>query len=225
MDTMRRATTILLIGTTTLALSGCAGMTKEQKGAIIGAAGGAVAGGAIGKAAGSTAKGAIIGAVVGGAAGAYIASRMDDKADQLRERLPDAEVERVGEGILITFRGGLLFDFDSAELRSDARAKLTDLARSLHDMRSARILVAGHTDSRGSEDYNYDLSLRRARAAANHVVDEGHPEEHVLMTGQGETEPVATNETAAGRQRNRRVEVAIYASDEMRAEARRRTEE
>lgn len=197
---------------------GCSLGTTE-KGAIIGAAGGAAAGGAIGKVAGSTTRGAIIGAAVGGAAGAYIGNRMEDKARILRDRLPEANVERVGEGILVTFPGGLLFDFDSSELRSGARRDLGRLANSVNDM-DVDVLVAGHTDSVGDEDYNYDLSLRRARSAADHLMAEGLAEDHVLLTGLGEEEPVATNETEAGRQENRRVEVAIYASEEMRQEAR-----
>jgi len=201
-------------------VQGCS-LSSTSRGAIIGAAGGAAVGGAIGKAAGSTTRGAIIGAAVGGAAGAYIGSRMDDRADVLRERLPGAEVERVGEGILVTFPGGLLFDFDSAELRPDARENLSRLASSVEDM-DVDVLVAGHTDSVGGADYNYDLSRRRARSAADHLIARGLPSDHVLLTGLGETEPVATNETDAGRQQNRRVEVAIYASEEMRERARER---
>lgn len=209
---------VLLLALLLLPLHGCSSLGTTERGAIIGAASGAAVGGAIGKAAGSTARGAIIGAAVGGAAGAYIGNRMEDKARVLRERLPEAEVERVGEGILVTFPGGLLFDFDSSALRSEARRDLTRLADGVGDM-EVEVLVAGHTDSTGSEDYNYDLSLRRARSATDHLIEQGLPAERVKLTGLGESEPVATNETDAGRQRNRRVEVAIYASEEMKREA------
>src|SRR5688500_10504760 len=111
--------------------TGCASLSRTQKGAIIGAAGGAVAGAAVGKYAGSTTKGAIIGAVVGGAAGAVIGQRMDEKARELEAELENAEVERVGEGILVTFDSGLLFDFDSAQLRAASRTNLNDLASTL----------------------------------------------------------------------------------------------
>lgn len=203
-----------------LSSASCSSLGQTERGAIIGAAGGAVVGGAVGRATGSTARGAIIGAAVGGAAGALIASRMENTAETLRERLPNATVEEVGEGILVTFEGGILFGFDSSELRSGARDDLSSFANALSDMPEANVLVAGHTDSVGSEEYNYDLSLRRARSAVDYLASQGLSRDHLQMAGLGETEPVATNETEAGRQQNRRVELAVYASEEMRQEAR-----
>jgi len=203
-----------------LLTSSCASIGKTEKGAIIGAGSGAVLGGVVGKVAGSTTKGAIIGAAIGGAAGAYIGHRMDDKARILRDRLPNAEVERVGEGILVTFDGGLLFDFDSSALRPEARNRLGRLVQSMSDMPNVDILVAGHTDSVGSEDYNYDLSLRRARSAVDYLASQGIDRSRLRMAGLGESEPVATNDTEAGRQQNRRIEVAVYANDQMKEEAR-----
>ena len=200
--------------------SGCS-LGRTEKGAIIGAGTGAVVGGAIGKVAGSTTRGVIIGAAVGGAAGALIASRMEDKAEVLAERLPGAKVERVGEGILVTFDGGLLFDFNSSALRPEAQQRLTSLVRSLSDMPDIEVLVAGHTDSVGDEDYNYDLSQQRAQSATNHLIAVGMNPDHVSLAGLGESEPIATNDTAEGRQQNRRVEVALYASEDMQEAARR----
>lgn len=205
-----------------LSSTGCSSLGRTPRGAIIGAASGAVVGGAVGRAAGSTARGAIIGAAVGGAAGAYIASRMEDTAETLDERLPNATVERVGEGILVTFDGGLLFGFDSSELRPAARQNLQELARALSDMPDANVLVAGHTDSRGDDDYNYDLSLRRAQSATDYLASVGLQRDHLRLAGLGETEPIASNETDEGRQQNRRVELAIYAGEEMQEEARER---
>ena len=112
-----------------LGLGGCA--TKMQTGAVVGTAGGAVAGGVIGKVAGSTAKGAIIGAVVGGVAGAIIGAQMDKQAKELDQNIKGATVERVGEGIKVTFASGLLYDFDSDAIRTEAKANLHELATSL----------------------------------------------------------------------------------------------
>jgi len=211
---------VVFLGTTT---AGCASMNRREKGAIIGAATGAAVGGVVGKVAGSTTKGVIIGAVVGGAAGAVIGNEMDQKAEEMEEELENAKVERVGEGILVTFESGILFDFDSSRLRSEARANLSQLSTSLGDMTDdVELLVAGHTDSVGSDEYNYDLSERRAQAAADYLMTRGIPASRINITGLGESEPVASNETAQGRQLNRRVEIAIYANEEFREQVRER---
>jgi outer membrane protein OmpA-like peptidoglycan-associated protein len=204
---------------TVLVLAGCA--TKTQTGAVIGAAGGAAVGGAIGSAAGSTTKGAIIGAVVGGAAGAYIGSRMDRQARELAQSIPGATVERVGEGIHVTFASGLLFDFDSDVVKPTARENLRNLASSLDKVPGSDLLIAGHTDNVGSDDYNQALSQRRAESAARYLAQLGVSDNRLLTRGLGETEPKADNATEAGRSENRRVELAIFANDALKAEARR----
>jgi outer membrane protein OmpA-like peptidoglycan-associated protein len=197
-------------------LGSCA--TKSQTGAIVGAAGGAVVGGLIGNAAGSTATGVIIGAAVGGAAGAIIGHQMDKQAKELRQNIPGATVRRVGEGITVTFASGLLYDFDSDVVRPTARANLRELAISLDKYPGSDLLIAGHTDQIGSAGYNQSLSERRASAAANYLVSQGVRRTRVATRGMGETEPIAPNTTEGGRQTNRRVEVAIYASEAYRAE-------
>jgi outer membrane protein OmpA-like peptidoglycan-associated protein len=191
-------------------LAGCA--TKMQTGAVIGTAGGAVAGGVIGKVAGSTAKGAIIGAVVGGAAGAIIGAQMDKQAKELEQNIKGATVERVGEGIQVTFDSGLLFAFDSDLIRTAAGINLHELAQSLEAYPGTSLVVLGHTDQLGSSEYNQGLSLRRATSAARFLVTEGVEGSRITTRGLGETEPTASNDTEAGRQANRRVEVAIFAS-------------
>ena len=201
-----------------LSLSGCASLSNTEKGAAAGAGAGAVVGGVIGNAAGSTAKGAIIGAVLGGAAGAIIGQQMDKQAADLEEDLEGAEIERVGEGIQITFDSGILFDFDSANLRSEARENLSTLAQSLQEYPNTDVMIIGHTDSRGSDAYNQGLSERRAGSASDYLLARGISRARITTLGKGESEPVATNETEAGRQENRRVEIAIYASDEYRDE-------
>jgi outer membrane protein OmpA-like peptidoglycan-associated protein len=176
-------------------------------------------GGAIGAAAGSTVKGAIIGAVVGGAAGAIIGAQMDKQAKELEQNIKGARVQRVGEGIQVTFESGLLYDFDSDAVRTEAKANLRELAASLEKYPNTDLLIVGHTDQLGSAAYNQSLSERRARSAATYLVSQGVDGARMVTRGLGETEPVASNETEAGRQANRRVEVAIYASKEFRATA------
>src|SRR5712664_250300 len=159
-------TALLAVGS--LGASACASMSKEQKGAIIGAAAGGAMGGVIGNQTGSTARGAIIGAVVGGAAGAIIGHRMDKQARELEQSIPGATVRRVGEGIEVTFASGLLFDFDSDRLRGDARRNLDELARSLDKYPDTDLLIVGHTDDVGTDSYNVGLSERRSHSAARY---------------------------------------------------------
>lgn len=199
--------------------TGCASLSNKEKGGIIGAGAGAVIGGAIGKYNGSTAKGAIVGAVVGGAAGAIIGHQMDQQAKELKQNIPGAVVERVGEGIQVTFESGLLFDFDSDVVKGSAGSNLTTLGNSLEQYPKSSLLIVGHTDSVGTDTYNQDLSQRRAAAAAARLVSEGVASARVQTMGLGETEPVMPNSTDAGRAKNRRVEVAIYASPALVAEA------
>jgi outer membrane protein OmpA-like peptidoglycan-associated protein len=220
---------VLALGLT-LSGMGCAGMSNTEKGAAGGAGAGAVIGGAIGKATGSTAKGAIIGGVAGGAAGAVIGQQMDKQAEELDKDLEEAEVAKVedpetGEtaGIEVTFDSALLFDFDSSTLRGGARRDLADLAQSLDEYPNTNILVVGHTDAKGAEDYNHGLSERRAGSAAAYLMEQRVSPSRITTLGKGESEPVAPNDTDYGRQQNRRVEVAIYASDEFREEAEQQT--
>lgn len=197
-------------------LTGCASLSSTEEGAIIGGGAGAVLGGVIGNQTGSTTRGAIIGAAVGGAAGAIIGRQMDQQAEALEDELPNATVERIGEGIRVTFDSGILFDFDSYSLRTAARGNLTELSASLIRYPDSEVLIVGHTDATGAEDYNQRLSENRAQAATNFLVQQGVDPDRVRSMGMGETEPVASNETEAGQQENRRVEVAIFASEEYR---------
>ena len=213
-----RVSALALIGSL-IAGAGCAQMSKMQRGAVIGAAGGAAVGAAIGKATGSTARGAIIGAAVGGAAGALIGRQMDKQAEQLAMSIPGATVQRVGEGIVVTFDSGILFDFDKAELKPAARENLANLARSLMEYDGTEVLLVGHTDSVGSDDYNQALSERRAQAARSYLISMGVSPLRVRAVGRGESEPIASNDTEEGRAQNRRVEVAIFAGEEMRRRA------
>jgi outer membrane protein OmpA-like peptidoglycan-associated protein len=201
-----------------LAGAGCSSLNKSQKGAVIGAGAGGAAGAVIGHAAGSTATGAIIGAVVGGTAGAIIGHQMDQQAQELQQNIPGAVVQRVGEGITVTFASGLLFDFDSDAVRGEASHNLTTLAESLEKYDNSDLLIVGHTDDVGTEGYNQDLSKRRAASAAVYLRAQGG-RRSIRTVGRGENEPIVSNASDEGRSKNRRVEVAIYASEQFRDQA------
>ncbi|ALI98319.1 OmpA family protein [Rufibacter tibetensis] len=197
------------------------GMNKTTKGGILGAGGGAILGGIVGKATGNTARGAIIGAAVGGATGAVIGRRMDKQAEELEREMKNAEVERVGEGIKVTFDAGLLFATNSAELQSSSRADIQKLAETLKKYPGTNVLIEGHADNTGTDAINQPLSERRAQAVANYAISLGVEPNRLQTRGYGSTQPVADNTTAAGRQQNRRVEVAIFASEELKKAAER----
>ena len=201
---------------TSLTLSACASLSQKEKGAVIGAAVGGAAGAAVGRANGSTAKGAILGATVGGVIGGVIGHQMDQQAKELEQNIPGAIVERVGEGIQVTFQSGLLFDFDSDRVKSDAAQNLKNLASSLDKYPNSSLLIVGHTDAVGADSYNQTLSEKRARSTALYLASQGVSAGRLQTVGRGETEPVAPNDTDTGMQKNRRVEVAIYASDAYR---------
>ncbi|UCF21141.1 MAG: OmpA family protein [Gemmatimonadota bacterium] len=223
---MKRGTTFLavvaLIGVISFGSYSCA--TRAQTGAIVGAGAGAVVGGAVGAAAGSTVTGAIIGAAVGGAAGAIIGDYMDRQAAELDQDLEGARVERVGEGIKITFDSGILFDVDKSDLRPEAKKNLTELARILNKYDDTIILIEGHTDSTGSEDYNMALSKRRAESVSAYLATQNVSPSRFTVVGYGEVQPVASNETVDGRQLNRRVELAIMANEELKKAAERQAQ-
>jgi outer membrane protein OmpA-like peptidoglycan-associated protein len=217
---MKRLTGIVLIfGFMVVSVSGCA--TKAQTGAAVGAGAGAVAGAAIGRIAGNTAAGAILGAVVGGAAGAIIGDYMDKQAEEIERDIEGARIERIGEGIKITFESGILFDYDRANLKPVAQENLTKLATILQKYEDTNILIEGHTDSDGAEDYNMQLSQRRAQSVANHLSGQAVDATRFTLMGYGETQPVAPNDTPASKALNRRVEVAIMANDKLKAAAER----
>jgi outer membrane protein OmpA-like peptidoglycan-associated protein len=205
-----------------VALTGCAAInSNKEKGAVIGAATGAAVGGVIGNQTGSTARGAIIGAAVGGAAGAIIGHQMDQKAKEIQQSVPGATVTRVGEGLVVTFDSGILFDFNSDALKPAAKTNLDNLAANLASFGDSKLVLVGHTDSVGTAQYNQSLSERRSRSVANYLVLKGVPGARVEATGRGESEPVQSNDTDAGRAANRRVEVAVFAGDQMKADAKK----
>lgn len=222
---MRRSVTFIMVA---LLLSGslsCSSWSRAQKGAAIGATAGAVIGGVIGKQYDNTAVGAILGAAIGGAAGAYIGKYMDEQAAELERDLEGARVERVGEGIKVTFESGILFDVNKATLKEESKRELERLAAILNKYEDTNILLEGHTDSTGPEDYNMDLSIRRAQAVANYLASLGVNPTRFTVMGYGETQPIASNDTEEGRRLNRRVEIAIFANEKLKEVARKKAEQ
>lgn len=211
---------VMLLSLALFAMSaGCSSWSKKNKGAVIGAGAGTVVGGAIGKAAGNTMLGAILGAAVGGAAGAYIGNYMDKQAAEMKRDLTGAKVERVGEGIKITFDSGLLFDVDKATLKPQSMENLKKLAATLQKYEDTNILLEGHTDNTGSDEHNLELSRLRAQAVANYLATLQVSSTRFTIMGYGETQPLASNETVDGRQANRRVDLAVMANDKLKKAA------
>ena len=216
---MRNAYFLALVIMMTIFIHPACNTSNRTKGAIIGATAGAATGAIVGKK--NKAVAIILGAAIGGVAGGLIGEYMDKQAAKIDEELENATVERVGEGILITFDSGILFDFDSYALKSSTRENLEELAPTLIKYDDTNVLVLGHTDSTGSDAYNETLSERRANAVDNFLVSRGVAMSRLSSEGYGETDPVATNETEEGRQLNRRVEVIVVANKELQRAAKK----
>jgi outer membrane protein OmpA-like peptidoglycan-associated protein len=216
---MRRSFIAILAICLVLLSAGCASWSKTAKGAAIGAAGGAAAGAAVGAIAGNTLLVAIAGAAVGGAAGAYIGRQMDKQAAEMRRDLEGAKVERVGEAIKITFDSGLLFDINKYDLRPASQANLTKLAAILNKYPDTNILIEGHTDSTGSREINMPLSENRAKSVAAYLATLNVQSARFTVRGYGFDQPLGDNNTQAGRQQNRRVDLAIMANEKLKKAA------
>jgi len=213
-----RIISIIFLGTAVI-FAGCASMKKSTKGAVVGTAAGGAMGAVIGKVAGNTAMGAIIGAAVGGATGAVIGRQMDKQAEEIKNTVPDAKVERVGEGIVVEFSSNVLFAFDKSDLSADAKINLDKLVKVLNGYPDTNIELQGHTDSKGTEAYNQTLSEKRAASVSGYLSGQGIVASRVTIKGFGETVPKYDNETDEGRAQNRRVEFLITANEKMIAEA------
>jgi outer membrane protein OmpA-like peptidoglycan-associated protein len=204
-----RFSIVMLLIISVQVLLGCKA-SNTAKGTAIGAGSGAVIGGVIGSQSGNTAVGAIIGAAVGGATGAIIGRDMDKQAEELRADLEGANVERIGEGIKITFNSGLMFGFDSYALTTTTTDNLTSLAKTLNKYPDTNIVIEGHTDKIGSDDYNMTLSKKRAVAVEKYLVSRDVKGGRITPYGYGETQLISEND-----EENRRVEVAIFANKKM----------
>ena len=187
----------------------CKSTNNTTKGGAIGAGAGGVIGGLIGHHSGNTVVGAIIGAAVGGTAGAVIGRQMDKQAAEIAKDLEDAEVIREGEAIVINFKEKVLFGYDRSDLNGTAQANLDKLNAILLKYPETTITVIGHTDSKGSDDYNQTLSESRANAVTNYSSKHGVGSSRLTAIGKGESDPVASNATQDGSALNRRVEFTI----------------
>ncbi|MCX6564348.1 MAG: OmpA family protein [Candidatus Aminicenantes bacterium] len=216
---MKRILTAFVLMVFLLAAVNCASWNKTTQGAVIGGAGGAVLGGVIGHAAGNTLLGAILGAAVGGTAGAFIGNYMDKQAAEMQRDLEGAEIQRIGEGIKITFDSGILFDIDKSDLRPVSKTNLADLAKILNKYPDTNILIEGHTDDTGSDDHNMTLSKDRAQSVASNLATLEVKSARFSIAGYGEAQPIVTNDTSEGRQKNRRVDIAVLANDKLKKAA------
>src|SRR5688572_4204314 len=216
---MRKAYFLALVILMSIFIYPACNTSNRTKGVIIGATAGAATGAIVGKK--NKAVAIILGAAIGGVAGGLIGDYMDKQAAKMEEELENAKVERVGEGILITFDSGILFDFDSYALKSSTRANLEELAPTLIKYDDTDVLVLGHTDATGSDTYNESLSEKRASSVDNFLTSKGVAGSRINSDGMGETDPVATNETEEGRQLNRRVEIVVVANKELQRAAKR----
>ncbi|HSO88072.1 MAG TPA: OmpA family protein [Draconibacterium sp.] len=210
---------LLVVLSATFIFTGCSSWNKTQKGAVVGTTAGGAAGAVIGRASGNTALGAIIGAAVGGASGAVIGRQMDKQAEEIAKSVPDAKVERVGEGIVVEFSSNVLFGFDKSGLSNEAKLNLDKLVTVLDSYAETNIEIQGHTDSKGSEVYNQDLSEQRARTVSSYLTNKAISANRLTVKGFGESLPKYENDTDNGRTQNRRVEFLITANEKMKAEA------
>lgn len=216
---LKLAGIIVALAISLMMFQGCAKATRSQKGTVIGAATGGTIGAIIGKKVGNTAVGAIIGGAVGGTAGALIGHKMDKQAEEIKNSIPNAEVIREGEGIIVKFDSGILFDVNKTELKTIARTNIESLASSLKNNPETNILIVGHTDATGAENYNLKLSERRAASVRSYIIGQGILSSRLQTEGKGEWEAIADNETESGRALNRRVEIVIVANEKLKAEA------
>ena len=203
---------------------------NKQKGAVIGAASGAILGAIIGNNVGKGGNGeigAVIGGVVGGGAGILIGNKMDKQAQKIENEIPGAVVERVDDGIVVTFdeNSGVYFDTAKYNINSASQATLNKLAGVFAEYPDTNILVEGHTDNTGSESYNLTLSKNRAQAVTNFLTDHGIAASRFDTKWYGEAQPKYDNSTAEGRSKNRRVEIAIVANEDLKQEAEQKTSE
>lgn len=224
----------LILAVVMLITAGCSTVkktNKAQKGAAIGTVGGAVIGGIIGNnvGKGNTVLGAVLGGVIGGVTGGIIGNKMDKQAEKIKKEIPGAEVQRVGEGIIVTFseknpdgsKMGVYFDFDRSDITSNSKLALDKLIQIFKEYPETNLLVEGHTDDKGADSYNLSLSERRAMAVGNYLKSQGISALRLSINWYGEAQPKVENSTDAGRAENRRVEFAITANDKMKEEARK----
>lgn len=234
---MKRNAGKIIMGATAFLLltSSCKTLKKtsnRDKGVAIGATSGAVIGGVIGNNVGNgknTAVGAILGAVVGGVAGGIIGNKMDKQAEKIKDEIPGAKVERIGEGIRVTFdennpdgsKMGVYFETNKYNISANSQRAIAKMQDIFAEYPETNILIEGHTDDVGTDSYNMKLSQQRAEAVSAALRKEGVASSRLITKWYGETEPVVENTSAANRALNRRVEFVITANEKMKADAKK----
>ena len=214
---------IFILAVSCLVIISACKTSRAFKGGAIGTGTGAVIGGVIGKTAGNTALGAVVGAAVGGAAGAVIGRQMDKQAEEIKNNVPNAEViHKPGEeGIIINFNSGVLFGFDKSDLTPASVKSVEELATILNKYPDTDVLIEGHTDNKGSDEYNMNLSDKRAKTVSDYLRDKNIKSSRLRTVGYGEKQPVASNNSDEGRTQNRRVTFVITANEKMKEEAKK----
>ncbi len=214
---------LLFLASVVFGPSGCAS-SRTKKGAAIGGAAGAAIGAVIGSQSDNTGKGAIIGGAAGAVVGGVIGHYMDKQAEELA-KIEGAKTERIGDQIKITWDSAILFDFDSSMLKVDSQTNIRKMGDVFIKYPDTDIIIAGHTDNVGPEEYNQSLSEKRSKAVRDYLVDMGIKAARLTTVGYGELRPIETNDTAEGRQLNRRVEVNIQANEALMKRAREAEEQ
>ena len=212
----------LTVATSAMLFGSCSTIQNTNnttKGGVIGGVAGGALGALIGNKAGSTAIGTIAGAAIGGAAGVLIGKKMDKQAAEIAKTVEGAEVTQAGEGIVVKFDSGILFDFNKSDLKASARENIKNLVATLNKEQGTDILVIGHTDNVGSLAANQKVSENRANAVRAFAVSQGLASSRIRTEGRNFSEPLESNDTEAGRAANRRVEIVIVAGNQMKQEA------
>lgn len=217
-NTMRN--TIWCIAAVSILFAGCSNMNKQQKGTAIGAGAGAAVGALVTK---GSIWGVLAGAAIGGVAGNLIGKKMDQQAKELKQAIPTAEVQRVNEGINVTFNSGLMFKINSSEISDSYKSDLSSAAEVFAKYPDTNIVIEGHTDDTGSDELNMNLSQKRAEAVRDFLVSKGVAANRLTTKWYGETQPKYPNDSEANREKNRRVELGVVANDQMKDEAKKGT--
>lgn len=216
---------ILLVASILSSCEATKNANNTQKGAVIGTTTGAIIGAIIGNNVGNKKNsklGAVLGGVIGGVTGGVIGNKMDKQAREIKEALPGAEVERIGEGIMLTLgENAVRFDTSKSTLTASAKENLQKLIPVLKSYENTNIVIYGYTDSTGKVEFNQTLSAQRANSVKSYLVANGLSSDRIETKGMGINDPIATNETVEGRSKNRRVEFAIVANEKMIEDAKK----
>jgi outer membrane protein OmpA-like peptidoglycan-associated protein len=208
---MNSKKTIVVVVMVAMVVTGCASMNNQQKGTAIGAAGGA----AVGALAGGGVWGVLAGAAVGGVAGNLIGKSMDKQAKELKQAVPSAEVERVSEGINMTFDSSMMFAVNSSTLNDSYKDDLSAAAGVFNKYEDTNLLIEGHTDNTGTDAINNPLSEQRAQAVSAYLQSQGVAGSRLQVRSYGSTKPKYPNDSPENQAKNRRVEIGVSANEDM----------